>query len=274
MITSGKLSLTKYHGLRNDFLLLVDLKDQSRIDGGLARSLCDRHTGIGADGLIRVGPGRPDADASMELLNADGSHAEISGNGIRCLAHALRDSGIDQTNLRISTDAGIRELEVIPGRDDSILHVRVDMGEIRIADRLPGWTDGLVPGRAAYADLGNPHLVVEGDPETIDLDSLGRRAQELSPVGVNVEVAKLGSANNVVMRVWERGVGETMACGSGAAATAAVFLAWTQGDVALDVDQPGGRARVERTAAGTYALIGPSQRVARIEVDVPMGGVS
>ena len=122
------LSLTKYHGLGNDFLVLLDLQDRRPVDADLARFLCDRHRGVGADGLIRVTAGTDGADVTMQLRNADGGPAEMSGNGIRCLAQAVLDAGVvPGPNLSVATAAGVRRLTLRgrggPGTEIGRAHV-------------------------------------------------------------------------------------------------------------------------------------------------------
>ncbi len=137
------MKLEKYHGLGNDFLVLLDLDGLHPIDGATARALCDRHTGVGADGLIRVTAG-----PLMELYNADGGRAEMSGNGIRCLALALVDAGVEPgPEITIATDAGPRTVRF---NDDRT--ISVDMGTAKVG---PG------SGQSLLVDMGNPHVVIE-----------------------------------------------------------------------------------------------------------------
>jgi diaminopimelate epimerase len=227
------MHLRKYHGLGNDFLVLVDADGKQPVDAALARAVCDRHRGAGADGFIRV-----TADPlTMELYNADGSRAETSGNGLRCLARAVVDTGLeDGPQLTAVTDAGSRRLVL---HDDG--QVSVEMGTVR-------WDGDLV-------DLGNPHLVVFVD----DLAKVDEGRD-----GLNVEYVVTGPGpDELTMRVFERGVGETLACGSGACAAAAV--AHERGLVGerVTVHQPGGDVRVE--LADPIVLTGPVEYVCDVE---------
>ena len=237
------MHLRKYHGLGNDFLILVDPDDKQPVDDEVARALCDRHRGVGADGLIRVGPG-----PTMELYNADGSRAETSGNGLRCLALAVVDAGMETgPQFTVATDAGPRRLTV---GDDGL--VTVEMGRPAV--------DG------QHVDLGNPHVVVPVDrPEDVDL---GQAAAGYP--GVNVEFFTPGPGpDHVTMRVWERGVGETMACGSGACAVAVVARAKGLVGDRVTVRQPGGDVVVEIGGDGQVRLTGPAEFVCDVEVPWP-----
>ncbi|HEV3495746.1 MAG TPA: diaminopimelate epimerase, partial [Actinomycetes bacterium] len=194
----------KYHGLGNDFLVLLDLGDKCPVDAAAVRALCDRHRGVGADGIVRVTPG-----PTMELFNADGSRAEMSGNGIRCLAMAMVDAGLSGPDMVVHTDAGPRRVTV---DDDG--WASVDMGMAKIDAKDVG---------LAFVDMGNPHTVVEVE----DLTRLRIATRAAEWTGRNVEFVVTGpSADELSMRVWERGVGETLACGTGACAAAAAAFVW------------------------------------------------
>ena len=261
------LALTKHHGLGNDFLVLLDLDGHHPVDAALARALCDRRRGVGADGVIRVTAGTDGADVTMSLRNADGSLAEMSGNGIRCLAQAVVDAGVVAgPDLAVATAAGVRRLRLV-GRDGpSTVRVSVDMGPAKVGPDEPQPT----PDRGVRGvDMGNPHLVVRGPSFTTDdVVAMGTRLQELYAGGVNVELVTVGPGlDELTMRVWERGVGETQACGTGACAAAAAVHEWGLVGPRVVVHQPGGDAEVE-LRADTVVLTGPAQRIARVEVEV------
>jgi diaminopimelate epimerase len=264
------LSLTKHHGLGNDFLVLLDLDGRRPVDASLARAVCDRHRGVGADGIIRVTAGTDGADVTMQLRNADGSLAEMSGNGIRCLAQAVLDAGVlAGPDLTVATSAGVRHLTVGPGDVDGVVQVSVDMGPAKVGPDQPQPTDdrGVRP-----VDMGNPHLVVRGPSFTTeDVLGMGAHLQTLYASGVNVEFVTVGPGlDELTMRVWERGVGETQACGTGACAAAAAVHEWGLVGTRVVVHQPGGDAEVE-LRPDTVVLTGPAQRIARVEVDVDVG---
>ncbi len=266
------MRLTKHHGLANDFLVALDeVNDRAlTVDGELARRLCDRRTGIGADGLIHGT--RPISDADhvdvvMHLFNSDGSWAEMSGNGIRCLVQAVaharqREAG----TFRVATDGGLRILELQPS-GPNIVEVSVDMGPAGVGPDVPSPVESELDGRHATVDMGNPHLVIETDaPESVDLATRGAWLEQQFAQGINVEfIAKDdGRADGIVLRVWERGVGVTQACGTGACAAAHVAHDWGLVGDTVTVEMPGGSAQVQ--LGDHVVLIGPSEYVATIEV--------
>lgn len=279
MTALERIPLAKHHGLGNDFL--VWLPAHARATDGvdlavLARRACDRHRGIGADGLIVAEPpaGGPagDVDAVMVLHNADGSRAEMSGNGIRCLAQAItRARGSTLGALRIATDAGIREVEVRPdpGGDAVTVWASVDMGAVA-AGREPAPSTTPAPTaytRAASLDLGNPHLVLlVEDPGAVDPAIDGPLWEARFPEGCNVHFAAIGAPDVVVMRTWERGAGVTDACGTGATAAAAAVHGWGLTGEQVAVQMPGGEVTVRLGA--TAVLDGPATWIADAQLPV------
>jgi len=274
----ASLQLSKYHGLGNDFLVLVDLLDCHRLGPSAVRRLCDRRRGVGADGLIRVLAGRDGAAVAMELHNADGSLAETSGNGLRCLAQAVREAGaVVGTDFVISTPAGPRPVSVGPGQSPGEVIVRVDMGVPQVGpdQSQPG------QGRRRTVGMGNPHLVLIGaelgpqlggtDPDGLggaELAALGPRLQAGHPNGINIELVTVGpEPGQLTMGIWERGVGETLACGTGSVAAAAAARAWGLVGERVLVNNPGGPLEVDLSGP-TAVLTGPSQQVATILVDL------
>lgn len=269
------LTLTKHHGLGNDFLVVFDpdLDDLA----ALARRLCDRRRGIGADGLL-VGSERAavadGADARMFLHNADGSRAEMSGNGIRCFAQALARRRGSLGDQRILTDAGERTVALRATDDPATIEATVEMGEVVDLAEPSGWAAvGAHPDRpVAHLGLGNPHSVVGVDDVTaVDLATLGAAVPH-----VNLEVVEAGPGPHAItMRVHERGVGITDACGTGACASAWAAVGWGL-VVSDDVDEvlvhmDGGSARVavHQPTRGAVTLTGPATFVGTIEVDLP-----
>ncbi|MDQ3757530.1 MAG: diaminopimelate epimerase [Actinomycetota bacterium] len=262
------LTLTKHHGLGNDFLVLLDLAERTPLDADLARSLCDRRRGIGADGIMRVTPGDTDADVAMQLRNADGSEAELSGNGLRCLAQAVVDAGVvPGPEVRVRTRAGVRRVVVLAEEAPGLVTASVEMGDAKVGPDQP---QDFPERKARTVDMGNPHLVLLGpDPAGLDVPGLGARIEAVHAGGINVEFVAVGPGpDTITMRVWERGVGETQACGSGACAAAAAAREWGLVGSRVTVRQPGGEAVVELSDDGVV-LVGPSQRIATIEVDLP-----
>ncbi|MDP8976818.1 MAG: diaminopimelate epimerase, partial [Actinomycetota bacterium] len=207
------------------------------------------------------------ADVTMEVRNADGSVAETTGNGIRCLAQAVLLAGVvDGPELCVATGAGLRRLTVAPGEDPGEVLVQVDMGPARLG---PEHRLGPAGERTRAVDMGNPHLVIlVPDLADAGVVSHGSQLDAEVPGGANVEFVTVGPGRDeITMRVWERGVGETLACGSGACAAAAAVHDWGLVDPRVVVHQPGGDARVT-LEDGSVVLTGPARHVARIEVEV------
>lgn len=239
------MQLTKHHGLGNDFLVLLDPDDRTPISAETAVAVCDRHRGIGADGLIRVTRGEM-APFRMELRNFDGTRAEMSGNGISCLAQALvMAGGVPDGIADIETDAGLRTVTVSEvARGDH--RMRVAMGVPELGHELDEWVDETFL-RAVSVDVGNPHVVLQvADPASSpDLVAIGARINAATPDGTNVEIIHPGDDGDVVMTVYERGVGPTEACGTGAVAAAVAAVHWGLAPTTTTVHQPGGAAVVE-----------------------------
>ncbi len=278
--------LTKHHGLGNDFLVhLTDDADAAGDRGAwVARAVrwCDRRRGIGADGLLVGLHGTGAADLVMLLVNADGSIAEMSGNGIRCLAQAeSRRRGEPAARLRIRTDGGDRVVALSPDPEDPASVVaEVDMGPARpgpapdrsvdLGGRLPdGATDALAsnPRRSTTLDLGNPHLVLlVDDPDAVDLVAAGSTHEAAFDAGINVHLIAPtpGETDALTLRVWERGAGVTEACGTGAVAAARAAHDWGLVGPRVVVHMPGGDAVVD--VGDPMVLHGPSTFVADVEV--------
>ena len=267
-----RLPLTKHHGLGNDFLVLLDLDGLRPVSAADAVALCHRRTGIGADGLLRVTAGTAGADVTMELRNADGSIAAMSGNGIRCLAQAVFQAGLAAPpTLRVATAAGLRTVTVLARTAVDTHRMRVEMGTAKVLEDEPEWVTGEVR-RATRVDLGNPHLVLHwGGPELPDVDALVALAAPIdaaTPGGVNVEVIRpSGPAGELDLVVFERGVGPTQACGTGACAAAAAAEAWELAGAQTTVHMPGGS--VEVTVADPVLLTGDATSVAIFDTPWP-----
>ena len=275
------IRLAKYHGLGNDFLVSIVAAGE-RAPGNdehaaLARASCDRHRGIGADGLMICSPS-PDADADlvMRLRNADGSLAEMSGNGIRCFVHAALDAGMVSPGIiRVRTDGGTRIVVANEPDERGLVHVEVSMGAVELdAVPIPESVRSRLGGRRAVSvSVGNPHLVVEAEVGSIDLARFGPDIEEWYLTtelrGINVELVERGAeGDSLNMAVWERGVGITQACGTGAVATAAAANRWGMSGMRTKVVQPGGEAAVV-LSGGEATLIGPSQFVCVAEFAWP-----
>ena len=271
------MRFAKGHGTGNDFVILPDADDRLDLTAGLVRLLCDRHTGIGGDGVLRVvsaqawqrsGGDTGAASWFMDYRNADGSIAEMCGNGIRVFARYLIDHGLDTgPQIAIATRAGTRLVWAGPdGR------LSADMGPA--ASGGTGWA--VIGGRRCSGlavGVGNPHLacVVAGPVADYDLTVPPETDASMFPDGVNVEVLRLTGDHEIEMRVHERGSGETLSCGTGAVA-AAVAAATATGEWPGDegarrwlVRVPGGRLEVTPSASASL-LAGPALIVAEGEI--------
>ncbi|MFC5379814.1 diaminopimelate epimerase [Aquipuribacter nitratireducens] len=280
------LHAVKAHGTGNDFVVVVDPDDTWPLDPAVVRALCDRRTGVGADGVIRAV--RADVEGRdgwfMDHVNADGSLAEMCGNGVRVLAHGLVDAGLvpaDAGEVPVLSRAGARPVRLVAG---GYPVYAVDMGPVTVADDVvavtvrQGERVRRLPGLAV--DVGNPHVVVDvgAAADVLDADLTVRPGLEPEPShGANVElIGAVGRGEDphtgyLRMRVHERGVGETLSCGTGAVA-AAVAAASRHAHRRWTVDVPGGRLRVRlrhREGVGLVGseLAGPATVVARLVVD-------
>ena len=245
-----ELTYLKGHGTENDFVLLPDLDGTLALTPGLVARLCDRRSGLGGDGVLRVVPVElepeaarfvGDADWFMDYRNADGSVAEMCGNGVRVYARYLVDAGIAPLGtLVLATRGGVKEVVV----DDDA--VTVDMGLAVVGD--PVLVDGVV---ATHVDMGNPHAVVHATPPAV----LDPDRKDL-----NVEYVEEVGPAHLRMRVHERGVGETRSCGTGACAAVVAHVLRTQEPrgTTYDVDVPGGRLQVTWREDGHVVLSGPA----------------
>lgn len=270
-----QVAVHKFHGLGNSFLVALPEGGDAPappadVLPSLARRLCDPSSGPGADGLI-VASWSGD-DLVMVLHNADGSRAEMSGNGIRCLVHAVhRDLARDgraREAYRVRTDAGVRVVTVLSADGDEMMS-SVGMGPVVDVDAPAGW-DGLGchPDRpVAHLSLGNPHSVVGvDDVADVDLAELGSKVPQ-----VNLEVVAPGDTPGTIrMRVHERGVGVTPACGTGACAAAVASRRWGLVPARaeeVEVVMDGGSVRVQIEPSGEVTLVGPSSWVGEYGVD-------
>lgn len=280
------LHLTKHEGCGNDFLVLIDRERTVQVSPGEVRSLCDRHRGIGADGLIvgRPGPGAPGAAAvTMQLWNADGSVAEMSGNGIRCLVQAAVLAGMAETGdlVAVETGAGRRAVRYEAGAARSTGTASVDMGPARITgelatDAAPVSLSGRREAeRACLVDVGNPHVVLAPGAYSPDIAVIGPAIQRVVDGGANVELVRPGTAPpdgdrassaTLAIEVWERGVGVTESCGTGACAAAAAARAWGMSGDSVEVTTAGG-ALVIRLEPDTVILSGPVSYIGDVTVE-------
>jgi diaminopimelate epimerase len=259
------MRLTKHHGLGNDFLVLLDLDGAVTAElGEMARAACHRHRGVGADGLVHVTAGTGGADVTMGLYNADGGRAEMSGNGIACLAQAVvMAGGAGQERVEVATDAGRRAVDVEATPNPGEHRMRVELGPVTVGPDLPECIEGEVT-RAVAVDVGNPHVVLHvAEPAKFPIEEVGRRICELTPGGANVEAVGPAVDGGLTMVVFERGVGVTDACGTGAGAAAAAAAAWGLVSSPVSVAMAGGAAEVDVGPVAT--LTTPIVHVATID---------
>jgi len=269
------MKFEKWHGIGNDFVMVADLRDEITLEAEQVKGICDRRFGVGADGVIRVAPGSDGADLLMDYVNSDGSLGEMCGNGIRCLALFARERGLtDKDELAVSTRAGLKTVTIIgDGR------VRVDMGApIFEPSAVPiDWEgpDALHAKlelesevvEAAVLSMGNPHAVLFVDePASAPVTTLGPVIERLDvfPSGTNVEWARVDSRDHVTMTVWERGSGQTLACGTGACAVAVASKLVADAGDRVTVSLPGGDLEIEWAGSleeeAPVFMTGPAQR--------------
>jgi len=264
-----ELAFTKMHGCGNDFVFLDCLKENIGNLETLAKRLCDRRFGVGADQLLTVRPSKV-ADFKMEIYNADGSQVEMCGNGIRCFAKYVYDHGITKKReLEVETLAGIIRPRIVGEL------VEVDMGEPVLEGRkIPVDADGQIVNRTLTVDgktyqvtcvsMGNPHCVLYlDDIDALDLEKIGPRFEHHAffPKRVNTEFIKIISPKEVKMRVWERGAGETWACGTGACAVgvAGVISGRTERELAIHLK--GGELLIEWRDNNRVYMTGAAEEV-------------
>lgn len=282
-----KVKFFKMHGLGNDFIMINDLKEKIENYKNLAKKLCDRNFGIGADGIILVQNSQKDkADFKMRIFNPDGSEAEMCGNGIRCFAHYLHINDLtDKYSLTIETLAGLIKPNIIDyGSYQST--VKVNMGKpeyslesLHIDKNL---IDANINKLFSYpltvedkeyiingASTGNPHAVIYvTNLDKINVTKIGPKIEEhpLFKKDTNVEFAEIIDRNKINVKVWERSAGETLACGTGACATAAVSIAQNRVEKDVQINLPGGPLQISQNNNDEMMMTGPSTFVFKGEI--------
>lgn len=268
-----EILFTKMHGIGNDYIY-IHCPDGAPSDiSDLSIEMSPRHTAVGSDGIILILPSDK-ADFMMRIFNADGSEARMCGNGIRCVGKYVYDKGLtDKTRLCIDTLSGIKHLDLHIGDDGQVATVTVDMGvaATEAPDVLPEGITVEKPVATTAGDvsitaisMGNPHGVVFiDDMESIDVHALGRELEmhEMWPDRANIEFARIDSPHDITMRVWERGSGETMACGTGACATAAAAVITGRCKSPVRVRLLGGTLEISVSPSGSILMTGPATTV-------------
>ena len=279
------MKFTKMHGCGNDYVYVDCTKEVIPDIAATAVRVSDRHFGIGSDGLILIKSSEV-ADFEMDMYNADGSRGKMCGNGIRCVAKYVYDHGLtNKTEITVDTQAGIKTLQLTVC-DGKVSKVRVDMGEpVLIPQEIPvkasvlGWADDrrevivaqpFTVANSSYditcVSMGNPHCItfIDEDVRSFPLEAIGSlfEKHELFPEGVNTEFVNIIDKEHLRMRVWERGSGETLACGTGACAVAvASYLNGFTGRK-VDVELMGGHLEIVYDAATNHVFMtGPATEV-------------
>ena len=270
------MKFTKMQGLGNDYVYVNCFEEKNETPSELAAKISDRHFGVGSDGLIMINPSEK-ADFEMEMYNADGSRGEMCGNGIRCVGKYVYDYGLtDKTEISVETLGGVKYLS-LNVEDGKVRSVRVDMGSpvLRPADipvrcegeravDVPVNVDG-TEYRMTCVSMGNPHAVVfVDDVETFPLEAVGPKFEnhEVFPNRVNTEFVRVVDRKTAEMRVWERGSGETLACGTGACAVAVACVLNGMGEDEMTVKLLGGDLLIQwdRENDKVY-MTGPAETV-------------
>ena len=281
---SRKIEFTKMHGAGNDYVYVDAARFPIDNPEELAVAWSDRHKGIGGDGLILICPPEtPQGDFRMRMFNNDGSEGRMCGNGVRCVAKYVYDNGLTQkTVINLETLSGIKILNLHLGDDGLVESVTVDMGEAALAvpsqmatpdgAMREGVVENLgVSHRGTFVSMGNPHFVCFiDDVESFDVEREGR-ALELAPIfpeRCNIEFATVRPDGSIRMRVWERGTGITMACGTGACATAVAAHLTGRAAERVEIVMDGGALTIELPANGHVMMTGPATTVFRGEIAI------
>jgi diaminopimelate epimerase len=283
------IRMTKHHGSGNDFLVLLAPDAATTLRPVEVAALCDRRRGFGADGLIIGRPGSDGAQLKMTLTNADGSFAEMSGNGIRCLVQAAVAAGlVEQGAVVVDTAAGRRQVE-FEDLGSGLGQAEVDMGAALVTALPVDAPPVSLAGRgsvsmASAVNVGNPHVVLlgtgtgtgAGTPSDIDLETVGPLMEHAVEGGANIEVVRNidpvgGDSPRIDIDVWERGVGITESCGTGACAAASAARSWGMTSPTVEVRSGGGVLHV-RFAGDSVMLKGPARMVGEVMVDLDVLG--
>ena len=282
------MKFTKMQGLGNDYVYVNCFKEKIYNPPEVAKIVSNRHFGIGSDGLIMINPSKV-ADFEMEMYNADGSRGEMCGNGIRCVAKYVYDYGLtDKTHISVETLGGIKYLDLTV-KDGKVALVRVDMGEPELdPEKIPiimkGYSDETdrvlnaqikVDGKEYHmtgVSMGNPHDVVYiDDVQGLDIEKIGPKFEnhERFPQRINTEFARVIDRKTVEMRVWERGSGETLACGTGACAVAVASILNGYTEREVEIRLLGGNLQIEWNEEDNHVyMTGPATVVFDGEIEL------
>jgi diaminopimelate epimerase len=271
------MEFIKVHGIGNDFVLMNYLTGMPDLNWPeLSRKICDRHFGVGADGLVLILPSKT-ADIQMRVFNPDGSEAEMCGNAIRCVARFVYQRGLITDRLiKVETLAGLRSPEVIENEQGDITGVKVDMGEpilepvnipmSVVNERIVNYPLQFTGGELMITavSMGNPHCITfVSNLNKVPFFEWGPKLEvhPLFPRKTNVEFVEIKNPNEVRMRVWERGAGETLACGTGACAVGVAGYLNNLTNRKITVHLPGGDLQIEWAENGRVYMTGPAEEV-------------
>ena len=271
------MRFVKMHGIGNDYICIDCFAQRVVNPADLARRISDRHFGVGGDGLILILPSDI-ADAKMRIFNADGSEAEMCGNGIRCVAKYVHDHGISSNNpLRIETSAGIKTISLTLNEQNKVILATVDMGEpilepskipVKISQKRAIDIPIETPKgsfKMTCVSMGNPHAVIFVDNvDKVPLHEIGPMIENhpLFPSRVNVHFVKVLSRREIIMRTWERGSGETLACGTGASAVCVAGVLNDLTDREILAHLPGGDLQLHWSVDDNHVyMTGPAEEV-------------
>ncbi|MEE9605576.1 MAG: diaminopimelate epimerase [Candidatus Scalindua sp.] len=269
------MKFTKMQGIGNDYIYINCFEEKVKAPSSLAVAMSDRHFGVGSDGLILIMPSQV-ADVKMRIFNADGSEAQMCGNGIRCVAKYSRHYGLSKSDkIKIETLSGIKtaELITVSGKGSQ---VRVDMGEPKLLrNDIPMLGENTqvineplhldsVSLNITCVSMGNPHcIVLVGDVESVQLPITGKAIEnhKAFPERTNVHFAQVVSPDKIKMRTWERGSGETLACGTGAVAVCIACALNKATERIVTISLPGGKLKIEWASDNKTYMTGPAEFV-------------
>ncbi len=276
-----KIQFTKMHGTGNDFIVVDARRSKIANLKKVAKDLCNRRFGIGADQLLVIEKSRK-ADVFMRIYNADGSEVGMCGNGIRCLTKYINDEKTIKKELTVETPSGVQKARVV-GKSASGAKITVDMGKPLLkGNEIPVKLSGRVINRPIRVDgkeiratcvsMGNPHCILfVDDPRTYPVEKMGPTIEKshLFPKKTNVEFVQVLSSDEIFMRVWERGSGETLACGSGACAAVVASALNTQTGRKVKVNLLGGVLDIEWSREDDHVyMTGPAETVFKGEIEI------
>ncbi len=283
-----RFEFTKMHGLGNDFVMVEDLVESLDLSPDAVAWLCDRNFGIGGDGLILIRPASVEgADYFMLYYNADGTTAEMCGNGIRCFAKYVVDRGLiakDTDSLAVQTLGGVKPITVTRDSDGTMAEAIVDMGmPVLDLEAIPAALEGEAGGestietkagtfRVTAVSMGNPHAIIwVDDVASAPVCTVGPliETHRAFPAGTNVGFVEVVSGTHIRLRVWERGVGETLACGTGACAAVVAGTLACRIEREATVELPGGDLQIRWDSDDRVYMAGPATEVFRGFIEIP-----